>query len=134
MSTTSNQNKIEQGEENLNIKDFLFMCLAKWHWFVLSLMLTLSFATLRIMKTPPTYTRSSQVMIKPESTNIGGMANAMNAFADMGLTMYSWVENELVAIKSPSIMEEVVKRLNLDMNYSVDGLFYNRTLFKYCRR
>ena len=40
--STINQNIKEQGEDTLNVKDFLFMCLAKWHWFVLSLIVTLS--------------------------------------------------------------------------------------------
>ena len=67
MSTTSTRNTMEQSEETLNVKDFLYMCLAKWYWFVISLVVLMSLATLIILMTPPSYTRSSQVMIKSDS-------------------------------------------------------------------
>ena len=36
----------------------------------------------------------------------------------------------LVKPAVPGSIANMLQRLNLDMNYSVDGLFYNRTLFK----
>ncbi len=127
--STINQNITEQGEDTLNVKDFLFMCLAKWHWFVLSLIVTLFFAMLYVLRTQPSYTRSSQVMIKSDSKG-KSISNAMGEFSDMGLfATSSSVDNELIAIQSPSVMAEVVKRLQLDMNYSVDGTFHKKTIY-----
>ena len=128
MSNTT-QNIAEQNEETLNVKDFLFMCLAKWHWFVISIILTLSVAVFYILRTQPSYTRSSQVMIKSDSKG-SSISGAMGDFADMGMfKTTSSVDNELIAIQSPSIMAEVVKRLQLDMNYFVDGTFHKKTIY-----
>ena len=128
MSTTT-QKAVEQSEETLNVKDFLFMCLAKWHWFVISLIVTLSVAVFYILRTQPTYTRSSQVMIKSDSKG-SSISSAMSDFADMGMfKTTSSVDNELIAIQSPSVMAEVVKRLQLDMNYAVDGSFHKKTIY-----
>ena len=129
MSNTSAQNRIENEEENLNVKDFLFMCLAKWHWFIISLAVTLSIATFYILRTQPSYTRSSQVMIKSDSKG-SSISGALSEFSDMGfMSSSSSVANEIVAIQSPAIMSEVVRRLHLDMNYSIDGTFHRKTLY-----
>ena len=123
------QNNIEQNEETLNVKDFIFMCLAKWYWFLISLFVVLSLATFYILRTQPTYTRSMQVMIKNDSKG-KSMSDAMSDFSDMGMfKTSSSVDNELVAIQSPAIMAEVVNRLHLDMNYSVDGTFHKKTIY-----
>ena len=125
----SAQNRTEQNEETLNLKDFLFMCLAKWRWFVVSLILTLSIAVFYILKTQPVYTRSSQVMIKSDSKG-SSISNAMSDFSDMGMfSTSSSVDNELIAIQSPSVMSDVVKRLQLDMNYFIDGTFYRKNIY-----
>ena len=39
------------------------------------------------------------------------------------------VNNELVALQSPSVMTEVVKRLHLDMSYYAPGRFHDRLLY-----
>ncbi|MBQ3521291.1 MAG: chromosome partitioning protein ParA, partial [Bacteroidales bacterium] len=123
------QNNIEHNEDTLNVKDFIFMCLAKWYWFVISLFVVLSLATFYILRTQPTYTRSMQVMIKNDSKG-KSMSDAMSEFSDMGMfKTSSSVDNELVAIQSPAIMAEVVNRLHLDMNYSVDGTFHKKTIY-----
>ena len=128
MSTTA-QNRIKLTEDTLNAKDFLFMCLAKWYWFLLSMVLALSIAMFYILRTQPTYTRSSQVMIKSDNKG-ASIGSAMSDFADMGMLSTSTsVDNELIAIQSPSVMAEVVKRLQLDMNYSVDGTFHKKTVY-----
>ena len=127
MSTT--QKITEQNEDSLNLKDFIFMCLAKWHWFVISLIVTFSVAVFYMLRTQPTYTRYSQVMIKCDSKG-SSISGAMGDFSNMGiLATSSSVDNELVAIQSPSVMAEVVKRLQLDMNYAVDGTFHKKTIY-----
>ena len=80
--STANQNINEQNEETLNVKDFLFMCLAKWHWFVISLIITLFVAVFYLLRTQPSYTRYSQVMIKSDSKG-SSISGAMSDFADI---------------------------------------------------
>ena len=127
MSAT--QKTVEQNEESLNVRDFLGMCLARWYWFVVSLVVILSVAVFYVLMTQPSYTRYSQVMIKSDSKG-SSISNAMGDFSNMGIfATSSSVDNELIAIQSPSVMAEVVKRLQLDMNYSVDGTFHKKTIY-----
>lgn len=121
----------EQQNETVRIQDILSVCLSKWKWFVLSVVLCLGAATLYILTTPPTYTRNTALLIKEDSNGkSASFSSELNSFADMGLfSNKSNVNNELVFMQSPALMLEVVKRLQLDYNYSIDGTFYKKTIY-----
>ena len=105
-----------QSEEEFNIRDFLFLCLAKWRWFALSLLICLSIAVYKVSTTHPTYSRYTDILIK--SGQQGNMSEQMEKFASMGAFRgNTTVYNEIYALQSPSNIYEVVNRLNLDMNY-----------------
>ena len=117
-----------QSEEEFNIRDFLFLCLAKWRWFALSLLICLSIAVYKVSTTHPTYSRYTDILIK--SGQQGNMSEQMEKFASMGAFRgNTTVYNEIYALQSPSNIYEVVNRLNLDMNYERKGLFYNKVLY-----
>ncbi len=118
-----------QTNDFMSIQDLFYLCLAKWKWFVLSLFITLSVAIIYILCTPPVYTRSASILIK-EDTKGSSMSSEFANFSDMGLFQTNTnVNNELLALQSPDIMYEVVKRLHLDMNYYVPGKFHNKVAY-----
>ena len=116
-STARNQSK----GNNFSIKDFLLLCLSQWPWFVAILFLSLLFAFLYLKKQQPTYVRMMEVMIKEDSKS-SSFSSQMGSLADMGMfKSSSSVDNELLAVKSPYVMLEVVRRLHLDVNYTTGG-------------
>lgn len=122
-------NSKQSPEEFITIKDLLLLCAGKWYWFVISLVITISVAILYIKKTPPVYTRTALLLIKNDSQNKGG-ATDMEAFSDLGIFQSNTnVNNEIISLQSPSLMYDVVKRLHLETSYSVDGTFYDRTIY-----
>ena len=67
-------------------------------------------------------------MIKDDSK--GQSVSDMESFSNLGLFQSNTnVNNELIALKSPALMTEVVKRLNLDMNYYVPGRFHKQVAY-----
>ncbi len=116
-------------DDFMRIEELFFLCLSHWKWFVLSLIIAFSAATLHLLRTPEVYTRSASIMIKKNYK--GNSANSeFDNFANMGLFQYSTnVENELLVLQSPATMYEVVKRLQLDMNYYVPRRFQDQTLY-----
>lgn len=64
MEMTQNTSPAEPMDDSIQIKDLLYLCLAKWKWFILSLLVTLSLAFLYLLKTPSVYTRSATLLIK----------------------------------------------------------------------
>ena len=119
----------ENNQQTLSIKDFMLMCLSKWYWFVASFAVVMTLAVAYILVKEPSYTRSSQVLIKSGSEG-SSISNAVGEFSNLGLfSTNSNVYNELIAINSPSVMMEVVERLELNMRYKIDGTFHKKTVY-----
>ena len=127
----TNNNTIDkfnrQVEEDFNIKDFLFLCLTKWAWFVISIIFCLGVATYVALTTHPSYNRYADIVIK--SGQQGGMASQLEEFNIGDFRGNTNVNNEIHAIQSPANIYEVVHRLNLDMNYSLKSTLYNKALY-----
>ena len=118
-----------QTEDSLRLQDLLYLCLSKWYWFVISLVVALGVAAIYILKTPPVYTRSATLLIK-EDTKGGSPGDAAGMLSDMGLFQTSTnINNEIQSLQSPSVMLDVVKRLHFDIDYLADGTFYKRVLY-----
>ena len=131
MSEVENKSNIQNEQSDLfQIKDFLFICLEHWKWFVVSVVLCLMFAFFYIVVKQPIYERNASLMIKDDIAGGSSFMSEANTFADMGLfSMKSNVHNELICIQSPALILDVVKRLNLDMNYVEKGIISKRTLY-----
>lgn len=114
-------NRRQQNDNTLPIIDLLYLCIAHWHWFAISLFITLSAATFYILTTPPVYVSRASVLIKDDSDTRTGSSNSFTAFSD---NHRSNAEEELKAMQSPAIMAEAVKRLNLDITYTGEGRFH----------
>jgi len=117
-------------ENSLSVKDFFYKCLAQWRWFVLSILISMGLATLYILSTLPIYSRSALVMVKEDSKGRSVSSDISSMFADIGLTQVnSNVNNELLAIQTPAAILETIRRLNLDTDYSADGIFHKEPLY-----
>ena len=127
MSATSNNPK--QTDDFISIQDLLYLCLSKWYWFAISLAITLAIAVLYIKMTPPTYVRTASILIK-EDTKGGSLSGDVSGLSDIGLFQTNTnVNNEILSLKSPAIMLDVVKRLHLDINYTVSGSFHDKVIY-----
>lgn len=118
----------QSGEETMRLKDLVALYVSKWQWFALSLAICLLLATYYLLSHKLVYTRGATILIKEDSKQ--SFSTKMNSFTDIGFFDYNTnVYNELASIQSPAVMLEVVKRLHLDMNYSVDGTFHDNVLY-----
>jgi len=117
-------------ENSSRVKELFFLCLTKWRWFVLSVVLSLGLAILFILCTPPVYTRSAYLMVKEDSKGKAIGSDVASMFYDLGLARTNAnVNNELIAMRVPYVLEEVVKRLGLDKDYKISGVFHQETLY-----
>jgi len=117
-------------DDSLRVKELFYLCLAKWRWFVASVVLSLGLAALYILSTPPVYTRSAFLMVKEDTKGKAIGSDVASMFADLGLTQANAnVNNELLAMRMPSVMKEVVGRLNLDLDYRISGFMHKKTLY-----
>ena len=124
-------NTQQQQADYLRLQDLLAICISKWKWFVLSLIIFVGLAVVYLLITPPVYTRTTSLLIKEgDKKGVSSLSTVVNAFADMGIFNTNVnVSNELSSIQSPDVILEVIRRLNLDIEYKTDGDYHKKTLY-----
>ncbi|MBR6989419.1 MAG: polysaccharide biosynthesis tyrosine autokinase [Bacteroidaceae bacterium] len=119
------QNQQEEEDEGLDIINILMRCLSNWYWFVICAAIAFALAFFNVKSQENVYSRSATIMIKEESSSSNSLSNN-----NLGLfKSTSTVSNEIIAMKTPQVVNDVVKRLKLNMNYSKDGRFHRQTLY-----
>lgn len=125
------ENKTPQSQvsEVFNIKEFFLRCFNKWYLFVASVAICLGVASFYMLKTPKVYSRKAVVLIK--ETYARRQSSDLESMLSTGgvSQMSSKLSNEIVAFESPDLMREVVKRLNLNVNYFRSGHFHDYVLY-----
>ncbi len=111
--------KKKPSDDFIRIQDLWGMFVPKWHWFAISLFITLAVAMLYLLSTPPIYTRTAAILVK-DNSNSSSSTGAMNEFSDLGIFKSNTnINNELLTLKSLTLMTEVVNRLGLNESYTV---------------
>lgn len=120
--------KIKKDKE-LNIKDILERYLIQWKWFLLGVSIFLSIAYIYLRYTEPQYQSLTTILVKDEKK--GSMMSELSAFADLGLTgaIKSNVDNEIEILKSRTLAESTVKKLNLNITLYHVGKIINNDLY-----
>ena len=126
--TTLNK-KVDVGN-TIRLQDVYRLFVSNWYWFVLSLLITVGATVAYLLVTPPVYTRSASILIKDDGKGGGISGGEANAFSDLGMfKVKTNVNNEMISLKSPAVIQEVVRRLHLNISYQSDGRFHRETLY-----
>lgn len=129
MVAQNNMSKSKQADDFIRIQDLFYLCVNRWYWFAISLVVTIGIAVIYLLTTPPVYTRSASLLIKEDSKG-NSLSDAANLMGDFDLFQTNTnVNNEIQSLQSPAVMLDVVKRLHLDINYHTDGGFYKKVLY-----
>lgn len=118
-----------QGAANaVNIGNVLSIALRFWYWIVLSVIICMGLAILHVKRTVPIYTRTCAVIIRDDAASAVGTTSV--DLSDIGVGMTNTIlSDEMATLKSPDLMEQVVKKLHLTVNYSSPGSFHNNVLY-----
>ena len=128
-NNTTNNTFLQEDESSIQLIDLWHMIWDHKWWYVGSVIVCLFFAGFYLYRTPATYTRSAKVIID-ESDQDATMRNLGVASANMmRLRSFNSVENEMVALSSPDLMQVVVERLNLQTRYVEQQLFRDVELY-----
>ena len=112
-NNTTNNTFLQEDESSIQLIDLWHMIWDHKWWYVGSGIVCILFAGFYLYRTPDTYTRSAKVIID-ESDQDATMRNLGVASANMmRLRSFNSVENEMVALSSPDLMQVVVERLHL---------------------
>ena len=107
------------------LKRILGVGLRNWYWFVLSLAVALIAGALYVFNKVPVYERTASILIKPL-----GSDGTEKALQELGIPQTSTnLTNEILLMKSGVVAEQVVRRLDLDVDYTREGRFYTITMY-----
>ncbi len=117
-------------DDFIRIQDLWSMFVPKWYWFAISLFITLTIAVLYLLSTPPIYTHTAAILVKDNSKS-SSSTGAMSDFSDLGIFKSNTnINNELLTLKSPTLMTEVVNRLGLNETFTIRKGLKNVDLYK----
>lgn len=130
-NVNNNNNNVAHRQQTngiIRLRDLFFLCLAYWKWFLISLIITMGIGVFYLMKTPKIYTCSASILIK--SDNNGKDGNTEKQLQKLGIdNTSSNMTNEIFSLKTTAVATEIVKRLNLDVNYYHYGLFHDEVVY-----
>lgn len=114
-------NSDESQNEDFNLRDTIERYLNHWQWFVLAVCLCVTVAYVYLRYATPQYQASTTILVKDEKK--GGMLSELSAFADMGLGggMKSNLDNEIEILKSRTLVERTIKKLELNVVLMENG-------------
>lgn len=124
MEETNIRNSVTASNEVTPLIDIFYRTLHYWPWILISVFACVSIAFIYLLYTPKVYEQHASLLIKDDGK--GKSAGGYDDFGDFGfLTNNTNIQNEIATLKSTDFMEEVVRRLNLDMNYLLDARFHD---------
>jgi len=116
----------KRNEDTFDLREEAQRYLVNWKWFLLSLAISLigAFAFLKIAN--PLYLIQADILIKDEKTGLGqeDVLQQLNMFSSSKV-----VDNEIKVLKSFTLMEKVVKDLNLQVSYFSDDSWKQTELY-----
>lgn len=101
--------------DEFNLRTILDVLLTKWHWFALSVLLCVGGAYIYIKTVPVVYKREAIVQLKTKVKSEEAF-NEKQIFDDSNNN----IDGEILVFKSRLLMGKVIRRLGLDIGYSVD--------------
>lgn len=120
-NTTETNKRRGEGNEAVPLLDILYRTLHFWPWLILSVVVCVGIGVIYLLRTPNVYTTTASILIKDDTAG----KSAGEDFGDFGLFKNKTnIQNEITTLKSADLMEEVVRRLKLDMNYYLPGRFH----------
>jgi len=129
MHTQDFYNEIDNKSEEVNLREQLDKYIINWLWFLLSVVICLIGAFLYLRYSTPIYEATTAILVKDEKK--GGMLSELSAFSDLGIGVGSVnnVDNEIEILRSRTIIESTVKRLNLNVNLVAEGSVVDRDIY-----
>ncbi|WP_420152775.1 GumC family protein [Siphonobacter sp.] len=100
--------------------------LKSWPWFVLSVACALGLAYIYLLYQAPIYRAKASLLVKDEQKGAANddMLKGLDIFGQQKL-----VDNEIEILKSYTLMDEVVDKLDLDIRYLVESNFGKREIY-----
>ena len=128
MNTEYKNDDTRKQEQEINLTDIFYLVLTNWYWFVLSVLICGGVTFFYLKSSSKVYSRKASILIRDDSK--GGAMSESAVFSDLSLFGGKRnVDNEVLVFQSRHLMEEVARRLHLDMSYKVKSGLRHEELY-----
>ena len=119
-NNTEDLSFLEEENGGMQFKDILMLVVRNLPWFILCALIGGGLAFYKVKSQEKVYASTTSVMLK--TGNSGGSESfrssaIMSQFTGQGVA-YSSIPNEIIIMKSQTLMEQVVRKLGLHTSYS----------------
>ena len=120
--------KLQQSGEDIgiDIKILIFKFISKWYLFVIFTAIALAIGFLVNRYTPDVYRTSGTVLIKEGRAGYDATAIMTN----MAFGSYQNMANEVAILKSYTLRESVIKKMNLEVTYQEKGHIVTNEIYQ----
>lgn len=115
-------------DDDFDVKELLLKYMVYWKWFAISVIVCLVCAFFYLKTVMPVYRVSSSVMIKDEQKG-GTVASELTLLKGVDLMGNSSTENEMEVLKSKSLIRDVVRAIDGNISYIVEGMMSKRDVY-----
>tara|TARA_R110002167_G_C12694680_1_gene652780 strand:+ start:2163 stop:4529 length:2367 start_codon:yes stop_codon:yes gene_type:complete len=115
--------------QNFDLKKTISIYFKQWKWFVVSLILCFTVAYFYLRYTAPNYEAYAKIMLlgDKEGSSPGAVFQDLSLFSEQAEAQ---VEDEIQMITSRNFLKNVVKKLELNIQYFTKGRVYESELYK----
>jgi tyrosine-protein kinase Etk/Wzc len=110
--------RLNDSGDGIDLKKGLNMLIDNWYWFAIGAFIGLLTAFLFYRYTAPLYSINARVLVNDEQKG-GGLSKQASSLMDLGgiVGSQSLVDNEVEILKTPDLIEKVVRSMNLNILY-----------------
>lgn len=122
-------NSFEEEEDKINIREIIEQYLYFWKWFLFGLIICMLGAYLYLRYSTPEYSAESKIILLDESNS---MAGEMAALQDLSILSdgKTNIDDQIEVLKSRRLMMQVVKNLNLNVQYFKEGRIITTEIYR----
>jgi tyrosine-protein kinase Etk/Wzc len=118
-----------ESSNNFNLKKTISLYVKQWKWFILSCLICLGLVYLYMRYTIPQYAAMANIILISENDTAapGAVLNELSPFAN---NTNAEVGDEILVFKSRGVINNVAKKLNLNVQYFTEGRLMTIELYK----
>ncbi len=111
-------NIIQEQEDTIDIKKFVFKILSNWYWFVLTVFVATSLAYFINKYTDPVYSIKASILVRDKSNSMNsGVDNILNELGMFKRIRRKNVENEIGILNSYTLARRTIEKLDFQVSY-----------------
>lgn len=104
-----------------NFQKLITTYLLNWKWFVLSLIICLGIAAIKLRYTTPIYQSHAKLLVKAED-NSSGRGRGIQGMTNLGIMSNSaGLDNEMEILRSRTLAADAIRDLKLYVTYTAEG-------------